>query len=146
MSLKQWAENNWLLPHETTREEVGNLLSVAERSLGDAEKDISPDGSFMMAYNAALNLCTILLYAEGYRPAKVPLRHYRTIAALPLILGAEKNKDAIYLDACRIKRNKVEYDYAGVANRSEARELVKFVKTLKEEVIRWLKAKHRGLV
>ncbi len=146
MSLKQWADNSWLRAHRTDREEIRNLLAVADRSLGDAGEDISPDGSFMMAYNAALNLCTILLYAEGYRPATSSLRHYRTLAAMPLILGEGRNKDAEYLDACRMKRNKVEYDYAGVASRSEVRELVDFTGTLREEVIHWLKTNQPELV
>jgi hypothetical protein len=38
---------------------------------------------------------------------------YRTIQALPLILGKEHDQDAKYLDTCRNKRNIVEYDYVG---------------------------------
>ena len=53
--------------------------------------DISADWRFGIAYNAALKLCTILLYAEGYRPEKT-LQHYRTIQALPLILGNTQNR------------------------------------------------------
>ncbi len=146
MSLRRWADNGWLRTHRTDREEIGNLLAVADRSLGDAGEDISPDGSFMMVYNAALNLCTILLYAEGYRPATASLRHYRTLAALPLVLGEGRNKDAEYLDACRMKRNRMEYDCAGLASRSESRELADFVGTLREEVIEWLKTNHPELV
>ena len=58
----------------------------------------------LQTYNAALKLCTILLYAEGYRPEKT-LAHYRTLQALPLILGTERQDDADYLDTCRSKRN-----------------------------------------
>ena len=42
-----------------------------------------------IAHNAALKLCAILLHAEGYK-AKRNLQHYRTIQALPKILGSEK--------------------------------------------------------
>jgi hypothetical protein len=55
----------------------------------------------------------ILLYSEGYE-AERKLQHYGTIQALPKILGAEKNDDAVYLDTCRAKRNTAEYDSVGV--------------------------------
>jgi hypothetical protein len=65
------------------------------------------------AANAALKLCIILLYSEGYE-AERNLQHYRTIQALPKILGSEKNDDAVYLDTCRAKRNTAEHDSVGV--------------------------------
>ena len=87
MSLKQWADNGWLRPHVTSQQEIADLFAIVGRDLGDAERNISADWRFGIAYNAALKLCTILLYASGYRPEKA-LQHYRTIAALPEILGA----------------------------------------------------------
>ena len=89
MSLKQWADNGWLRPHKTRAKEVAGLLAIVERDLVDAEGEISADWRFGIAYNAALKLCTILLYTSGYRPER-SLQHYRTIAALPLILGDER--------------------------------------------------------
>jgi len=70
MSLKSWQANGWLRPHATSRQEIGNLLAIVERDLQDAQGGISPDWRFGIAYNAALKLCTILLYAEGYRPER----------------------------------------------------------------------------
>ena len=58
----------------------------------------------MTAYHAALTLCSVLLYAQGYRPQK-EREHYRTIKAMPLILGSDRIQDAKYLDDCRMKRN-----------------------------------------
>ena len=145
-TLEQWVDYGWLRPHQTSKEEIGNLLSVVERSLKDAAGNISPDGRFMMAYNASLSLCSILLYSQGYRPAKASLHHYRTIAALPLILGEDKKKDAEYLNACRAKRNKAEYDYAGAASGADADELVDFAVSLKEEISSWLKSEHPELI
>jgi hypothetical protein len=92
-----------------------------------------------------LKLCTILLYAEGYRPSR-DLQHYRTLAALPEILGEAKKADAKYLDDCRKKRNIVEYRYVGGASESDVRELISFVKEFKEEVIGWLKKNHPDLL
>ena len=145
MTLKQWAANGWLREHQTSAEEIGNLLAIVERDLKDAtEGGISADWRFGIAYNAALKLCTILLYGEGYRSEKT-LQHYRTIQALPFILGPERKDDTNYLDACRTKRNVVEYDYIGGVTENDANELIEFVKDLKDEVETWLEEKHPEL-
>jgi len=146
MSLKEWADNGWLRAHKTSKQEIGNLLEIANRDLKDSEqKGLSADWRFGIAYNAALKLCTILLYASGYKPEK-SLAHYRTIQALELILGEEKDEDVDYLDTCRTKRNTVEYDRAGGATHSQADELISFTKELKKDVIRWMRENHADLI
>lgn len=144
MTLKQWADNRWLKEERTSREEISNLLAIVERDMEDAKGSISPDWRFGIAYNGALKLCTIFLRAEGYRAAH-GLQHYRTIMALPLILGDDRKSDAEYLDSCRIKRNKVEYDYVGGASEDDAEELLTFVKELRDDVLAWLKKHHPEL-
>mgnify|MGYP001454071970 CR=1 FL=1 len=146
MTLKQWSSNGWLKLHKTSAEEIANLLAIVERDLQDASKKaISDDWRFGIAYNAALKLCTILLYAEGYRPEKT-LAHYRTLQALPLILGDKWKRDADYLDACRSKRNTVEYDYVGGATEADGEELVEFSRGLEKDVLAWLKKEHPDLL
>jgi hypothetical protein len=145
MSLKQWAANGWLRPHQSSPQEIQDLFAIVQRDLTDAEGDISADWQFGIAYNAALKLCTILLHASGYRPEKT-LQHHRSIQALPLILGPERKPDADYLDACRAKRNTVEYDRAGGASRQEARELAAFTRELRVAVTQWLEREHIELL
>lgn len=106
---------------------------------------ISEDWQFAIAYNAALKLCTILLYAEGFKPERT-LHHFRTINALPLILGDRHKSNADYLDLCRKKRNTLEYNHTGGIAESDIQELIKFVEELKTEVITWLFEKHPELV
>ncbi len=144
MTLSQWAANGWLRPHQPTRQEIADLLSIVKRDLTDAGADISADWRFGIAYNAALKLCTVLVHASGYRPEKT-LQHFRTIAALPLILGDDRRDDATYLDTCRIKRNKAEYDTIGVATKRDAAELADFVGQLRQDVIDWLQTHHPEL-
>jgi hypothetical protein len=104
VSLTDWAQNGWLRPHKPSKEEITNLFEIVDRDLADASaKGLSDDWKFGIAYNAALKLCTILLHASGYRPEK-NLAHYRTLQALPLILGKQHNSNADYLDACRKKK------------------------------------------
>lgn len=145
MTLTQWRDNGWLRPHATTAEEIGNLLAIVERDLRDAQGGISPDWRFGIAYNAALKLCTVLLHAEGYRPERT-LQHYRTIQCLPMILGTERRIDAEYLETCRRKRNRVEYDYVGEASEDDVRELLDFTSDLRDQVLSWLKRTHPHLV
>ena len=145
MTLQQWAENGWLRQHTTSKSEVSDLLKIVDRDLKDAGGELSSDWKFGIAYNAALKLCTILLYAEGYKSER-NLQHYRTIQALPLILGAAKIGDAQYLDSCRAKRNIAEYDRIGAVSVTEANELIEFVKIFKDEVVNWLREHHPELV
>jgi len=144
MTLTKWLENGWLRRHRTSREEISGLLGIADRDIADAKSTISADWRFGIAYNAALKLCTILLYAEGYKAEKT-LQHYRTIMALPIILGPQRKKDADYLNACRAKRNLVEYDRVGGVTDQDADELIGFVREFKEEVLSWLKENHSSL-
>lgn len=144
MTLKQWMDNGWLRPHKTSVEEIENLFMIIDRDLKDADGSISDDWRFGIAYNAALKLCTILLYSEGFKAEKT-LQHYRTIQALTLILGKERKGDAEYLDSCRSKRNIVEYDYVGGVTGHDADELIEFVKELKADVLDWLNKNHPEL-
>jgi len=145
MSLESWAKNGWLRPHQTNRQQIADLLAIVERDLADAKNlTVSADWQFGIAYNAALKLCTILLYASGYRPEK-NLAHYRTLQALPLILGQDRDDDADYLDACRAKRNTAEYDVAGMVSQSEADELREFAAMLRADVLSWLQSGHPHL-
>lgn len=144
MSLNRWVENGWLRRHKTSPEEIENLLMIIDRDLRDAKESISDDWRFGIAYNAALKLCTILLYAEGFK-AERTLQHYRTIQALPLILGKNRKADAEYLDSCRAKRNIIEYDYIGDATGDDADELIEFTKTLRSDVLSWLNENHPEL-
>jgi len=146
MSLEQWFSNGWLRRHQSSPQEIANLFNIVGRDLQDAETDaLSADWKFGIAYNAALKLCTVLISAEGFRPEKT-LQHYRTLLALPLILGEARKADAEYLDTCRAKRNTVEYDRAGIVSDADAAELIEFTRELEKDVREWLKQSHPELM
>jgi len=145
MSLKQWEKIGWIRPHQTSLQEIAGLLSIVERDLQDARGRISADWQFGITYNAALKLCTILLYASGFRPER-NAAHQRTLAVLPLVLGDTRKVDADYLEACRVKRNTVEYDTAGAATEQDAQELYEFTNQLHGEVTTWLRLNHPDLL
>ena len=62
-------------------------------------------------------ISTILMHASGYRPER-NAAHQSTLSVLPLILGEFRKADADYLEACRVKRNFVEYTVVVVARLS----------------------------
>jgi hypothetical protein len=145
MTLRKWLEYGWLRPHRSSRDEVRGLLAIADRDLENARiESLSPDWRFGIAYNAALKLCTVLLHGSGYRAGR-ELAHKRTIDALPLILGEERSRDAVYLDACRRKRHIVEYETAGSATDADADELIRYTTEFRREVLAWLRANHPEL-
>ena len=146
MTLEQWANNSWLRSHAANRKEIVDLFSIIDRDLKDAsETELSVDWRFGIAYNAVLTLCSVLLHSEGYRPGKGSLGHYYTLAALGEIMDGKKG-DIEYLQACRTKRNTVEYDYAGGTTDSEARELLEYARKLRNDVITWLRVNHPELM
>jgi len=135
MDLQQWQANGWLKPHKTDAQEIGNLLAMIERDIRDATgTNISADWHFGIAYNAALKLCTLLLFANGYRPEN-NLAHYRTILSLPHTLGQAWQQESIFLNTCRIKRNILEYDCSGHTTEEEAVELLQHVDILHKAVL-----------
>lgn len=144
MSLNDWAKARWLKAQAPTRGQLARIFSVVDRDLEDSKHNLSPDGQFNIAYNAALQLCAIVLLAEGWKPDKLNA-HHRTISALPLILGKAHQGDADYLDTCRAKRNGLEYDAAGKVTAKEAKELRAYAVELRETVIAWLGEQHPQL-
>ena len=71
---------------------------------------------------------------------------YRTLQALPLILGNNFKDDASYLDSCRTKRNIVEYDYVGGTTDENVEELISFVTELRARVMAWVQQNHSLLI
>ena len=143
MSLERWTENAWLREYKTSAQEVANILALVERDLTDAEREeISNDWRFNIAYNAGLQLATIVLYAAGYRAGRGESKHYRVIQALPLVMGSQFSPKRDYFDHCRRKRNVSEYDAVGTISVKEAGDLLKIVREFKIEVESWLTQNH----
>jgi hypothetical protein len=82
MSFADWVKNGWLDTHGSSREEIGNLLSIVERDLKDSQsKDVSNDWRFAIAYNAALQAAAAALAGAGYHASR-DSHHYRVIQSL----------------------------------------------------------------
>jgi hypothetical protein len=145
MTLKDWLTNRWLAEHETSAEEVADLLGVADRDLADAKvPGLGTDWQLAIAYNAALQLATLALAAEGYRPDRARA-HERAIGSLRYTVSA--SRDTIdTLDAIRRKRNLSNYERAGAASQAEADEVYDLAVKLRQTVKDWLEKSHPELV
>lgn len=140
MSLELWKRNGWLREYKTSVREIASLLTLVERDLNDAAREeISTDWQFNIAFNAGLQLATVVLYAAGYRAGRGESKHYRVIQALPLVMGPQFSTIRDYLDNCRRKRNVSEYDAAGTISEKESEELLRIVREFKIKVEGWLK-------
>lgn len=144
VTLADWLANRWIVAHEATAEEIADLFAVVDRDLEDAAVPrLSADWRLGISYNAALQLSTVALAAEGYRPGR-ERAHERAILSLRETVGIP-SKTVDLLDTIRRKRNQINYERAGTTSAGEADELYEVVTALRGSVVRWLKRKHRTL-
>ena len=144
MGLDEWVANRWIVPFVATREEVAALLAAVAVDLETARATATPAWRFAIAYTAGLRLCTLALNASGHRAAG-ERKHYRTIAALPLVMGDSAKDTAEYLEQCSRKRHEVTYESVGGVSGEEADELVGAVRELRDTVVAWLSRHHPAL-
>jgi hypothetical protein len=103
-------------------------------------QELSADRRFITAYNAALQLATIVLRLAGFRTNSNKAGHHRvTIDALPEILGPKLQDLTDYLNACRMKRHMCDYTNAGEISVAEVSEFIAEVKTFRKIVIERVK-------
>jgi hypothetical protein len=137
MSLDEWLASRWVNEHETSAQEVNDLLALIDRDLRESQlSDLSLDWSFNLAYNAALQAAKLALHVSGYRAGR-EAHHERTIDSLRFTLGTP---DSVVrtLQRFRKKRNLAEYDKAGTISEQERDEMLALAQVLRTEVRNWL--------
>ena len=140
MSLEDLYKQDRLKKHKTSAKEIKDLLKIIDRDLEDAEiKGLSADRRFAIAYNAALELATITLYCKGYRPFGLG-HHYTVFQAMKESMGDYYVDLADYFNACRVKRNVIDYDRAGGISELEADKILKEVRQFREIILNWLQS------
>jgi len=139
MNLKDLLNQGKLRAHKTSKKEIGNLLAIARRDIKDSKiEELSTDRRFACAYNAALQLSTILLYYNGYKPEGTG-HHFTVFQTMKIIMGNRYFTLADYFDSCRSKRNITDYDFVGTISDSEVSELIEEAENFLEVVLDWLK-------
>ncbi len=147
MTLHEWRDNGWIREIESSKQEVIDFLSIAERELTDASvQALSVDSRFGHAYAAVRILCQVALQATGFAVPKGGREHERVLESLRFTLGGEWSKDADYFDQCRRMRHKSQYERSGVARESDATELLDAAKRLQVGLMTWLSKNHSALL
>jgi len=113
-----------------------------ERDLKDAKLDqLSADRRFATAYNAVLQLTKMVIACEGYRVTGIG-HHQTTFEGLQLAMVKQVSTLVPYFDACRRKRNHVDYDMTNAASETEADELIAKATEFQQLVETWIRRTH----
>lgn len=145
MSLGDWLRNGWITEHETSPQEIIELLRMADRDLKECQAaGLSPDWRLAIAYNSAVLSAAAGLSAAGYRAGRDG-HHYRTIQSLAHTIGAAPDLIA-RLDGFRKKRNISDYERSGAVSAQEAKEMFVLARTLRKRVGEWLRKNHPDLL
>ena len=143
MSWKKLLQEHKVHRHRTSLQEINELRKLIARDLADAAiPALSEDRRFATAYNAALQAAKMAIACAGYRIASVPGHHRLTFEGAKLALGNSAAKLTDYFDACRRKRNEIDYTGAAIATGTEAEEVLLHAGAFIEQVERWIEANH----
>jgi len=146
MSWKQLLAERKVHSHKPSKKELDGLRELISRDLADAAiKGLSSDRQFATAYNAALQTAKMAIACAGYRLATAPGHHRLTFDAARLALGASATRSLDFFEACRRKRNVIDYDQASVATETEAAEVIAEAGSFLELVEQWITAHHPKL-
>jgi hypothetical protein len=146
MSWKKLRAEGKVRAHKTSKRELDDLRAVIVRDLEDAAIQVlSDDRRFATAYNAALQTATMSIACAGFRLATSPGHHRLTLEVARLALGASAHTSLDFFEACRRKRNVIDYDHASVATHTEAEEIVAEANNFFALVERWIAANHLKL-
>lgn len=144
MSWKKLQAEGKIRAHKANKKELDELRAVIARDLKDAAiQALSDDRRFATAYNAGLQAAKMAILSAGYQPASIPGHHRVAFEAARLALGASAARHLDFFEACRRKRNVIDYDQASVATHTEVEEIVAEAKDFFELVERWIAANHR---
>jgi hypothetical protein len=142
MSWQQLLADRRVKEHKSSRAEIRELMAVVTRDLADARiKGLSSDRRFATAYNAALQAAKMCIACTGYRIAG-PGHHATTFEALSLVFELDMDGLVIFFDACRRKRNQVDYDRAHIISDSESLEITERAAEFFGIAVEWIRLNH----
>ena len=145
MNWKKLLQDNKVHQHTTSRQELAEIRRLVA-ALDDASiSALSEDRRFATAYNAALQTAKMAIACAGYRIASVPGHHRLTFEGAKLALGKPAEQLADYFDACRRKRNEIDYTGATIATTTEADQLLLHAKSFLKLVEGWINSTYPAL-
>ena len=151
MTLKDWAAKHNLAEEKPSREELGELLKLADEKIKDCEvisgAAVSLDTYHSNVYAISLPLATAPLRAEGYRTPKASDGgHSLLFQALTLTVDM-KQKYSSPLQEARKTRNQTAYSSSvGSHNKPDIDKFFATVRELRADVEKWLRKEHPELM
>jgi hypothetical protein len=146
MSWNKLLQSNRVHRHTTSPQELTEIRRLVARDLADAAiPALSDDRRFATTYNAALQTAKMAIACAGYRVARVPGHHRLTFEGAKLSIGTQADQLADYFDACRRKRNEIDYTGATIATTTEAEELLLHAKSFLDLVELWIETNHPAM-
>jgi len=121
------------------------MRALIARDLADAALvGLSVDRKFATAYNAALQAANKAIACAGYRIVCKVGHHRVSLETTKLVLDKPAHKYADYFEACRRKRNTIDYTFSNVTTDTESKEIVVQAAEFYNEVENWI-AKKKSL-
>lgn len=137
MSYQRLLKEGKIKTHRATKEEIKDILEVADRDLKFAKETMAHnwDWAFAIAYNAVLSASRAYMHQEGFRPTAS--ESHKTVWRFMLIAMQKEHHDRIhFFNRMRVKRNKNLYDQVGLISETEGKQIIrsaeKHIKAIKE--------------
>ncbi|MGB2982826.1 MAG: hypothetical protein WBC63_03060 [Candidatus Bipolaricaulia bacterium] len=147
MSLDAWRDAKLIVEHETSRQEISELLAIVKTDLNDARiPALSADRRFACCYNALLTAARAALRATGHRvPKGTTSHHYYAIQSLRFT--ALLDSAAVQqIESMGKKRAIAEYVRVGEVSQSMAEDALNFAETRCRQIADWIAETHPDLL
>lgn len=147
MSLEAWRNSRLIVEHESSRQEISELLGIVKTDLKDALiGELSPDRRLACCYGALLTAARAALRAAGYRvPKGTPSHHYYAIQSLQFTVGFDVQV-LRQIESMGKKRATADYVRVGEVSESMVEEAIAFAESFCGQIIEWIRNAHPDLV
>ncbi len=147
MSLESWRDAQLLVEHETSRQEITELLEIVSTDLRDAHiEELSPDRPLACCYGALLTAARAALRASGYRvPKGTPSHYYYAIQSLQFTAGLD-SRVLRQIESLGKKRATADYARMREVSESMVGETLAFAEEHCAHIIDWIRVKYPALI
>ncbi len=147
MSLEAWRDSRLIVEHESSRQEVSELLGIVKTDLDDARiPELSPDRRFACCYGALLTAARAALRSAGYRvPKGAPSHHYYAIQSLQFTVGLDPQA-LRQIESMGKKRATADYVRVGELSESMVEEAIAFAEDCCGRIADWIRAEYPSLM
>ena len=144
MAYERLLKTGRIQPYSARPSETAQLLQVANRDIGTAEKNLEevPDWAYTIAYNAVLQASRALMLHDGFRP-RGGEQHATVVEFIEERLGANFGKQVRLFDQMRRKRHRVVYEVAGLVSKAEAEQAINFAQEFIDHITELIQGQKR---